>query len=48
MDAIVCVGDLMHIGDVVGNEAGDEANGETGRAMFDIICCGKWITRFTL
>jgi hypothetical protein len=40
MDAICCAGDLMHMGDVVGNEAGDEANGETGRAIFDIICVG--------
>ncbi len=28
----------MQIGDVTGNEAGEDANGETGSAMFDIIC----------
>ncbi len=31
-------GDRMQIGDVTGNEAGEDANGETGSAMFDIIC----------
>ena len=41
MVASCCAGDLMHMGDVVGNEAGEEANGDTGRAMFDIICAGK-------
>ncbi len=30
-------GDLMQIGDVTGKEAGDEAKGETGKAMLDII-----------